>query len=689
MNPFAKFIAIAFTLLAIVAMALPYIIPLEVYKAKITEQAEDITGRKLSLNGELRVTLFPSIGVKMQQVTLSNPEGFEEDHIVQLETLTAKLKLLPLLQQNVVFDSLLLEKPRIFLEVNKQGAPNWLFTPTSLPDDTSSDSASKESIFNDVHFFSTAQAEEKAPHTEAKNFAKDLLHTLNKHRIGLVTIHGGEIYYKDAQKDNVMAITQMNLTASLIDSDSPLMIDTEFVAYAQPIKLKYVLNTPKTLLNDGKASTTLKAHIKDSFAEFQGDVTQPEALQLTGKVTVESPSVIQLMAAFSTPPTWQNKPPLKTKIAGNLTCEIDVCRINKGNYAIDAIKAQGELGVLFDKEKPFLFATLTSPAIDLTPYYPKPLPTSPDAQSYNTGHIISSAQAANQERWNRTPYNFSALQHINSLSTISAKSLTLPHFNATDVLLITELTDGTLDMDINKATVFNGHVSGQVILDSAATPARLQKIFTLKDIKLPSIITTTRGSQNNPVRGVLNTSVELLMRGNSEKEFVSSLKGKGTIGLTEGSVEGIDIPQMARNVSAAFSADDPNSLTRFNTLTASMTANNGVISTQNLRVESDSYALDGNGSANLISWQLDAILLPTFLQSSNESIIVPINVSGSLDKPTFKPDLGATIRNAVKNPKATKETIKHLKEDFKDFNSIDDLKEKGILKKGLKGLLGN
>ena len=51
--------------------------------------------------------------------------------MVSLEQLNVQVAVLPLLGGNVVIDSFVLDKPVINLEVDRQGRPNWVFTPAS------------------------------------------------------------------------------------------------------------------------------------------------------------------------------------------------------------------------------------------------------------------------------------------------------------------------------------------------------------------------------------------------------------------------------------------------------------------------------------------------------------------------------------------------------------------------------
>lgn len=97
------------------------------FKPQITAAVEQATGRKLTLNGpiSLHVSLWPV--VQLRDVTLANPPGFSRPAMATLQRLDVQLALWPLLFHQVNIERLVLQRPDIWLETNKQGAANWTF----------------------------------------------------------------------------------------------------------------------------------------------------------------------------------------------------------------------------------------------------------------------------------------------------------------------------------------------------------------------------------------------------------------------------------------------------------------------------------------------------------------------------------------------------------------------------------
>src|SRR5918996_609202 len=107
------------------ALIVPFLIPTDTYKQQIAREVEGATGRKLTIDGPLRFTILPQLGLEAQQVTLANRPGAASPTMVRLKALEVELKVWPLLHGTLEVDRFVLVEPEIDLEVDAQGQPNW------------------------------------------------------------------------------------------------------------------------------------------------------------------------------------------------------------------------------------------------------------------------------------------------------------------------------------------------------------------------------------------------------------------------------------------------------------------------------------------------------------------------------------------------------------------------------------
>jgi len=76
------------------------------YKPEIAAAVKDGTGRTLAIEGNLGLTVFPSIGISLGKASLSEPNGSRI--FAGVEQAKISLALLPLLSKQVVVDRVIL-----------------------------------------------------------------------------------------------------------------------------------------------------------------------------------------------------------------------------------------------------------------------------------------------------------------------------------------------------------------------------------------------------------------------------------------------------------------------------------------------------------------------------------------------------------------------------------------------------
>ncbi|QBQ56264.1 AsmA family protein [Nitrosococcus wardiae] len=129
MKKFLKFLFSTFLviilLIVIAAAVLPFIIDPNDFKPQITAQVKKVTGRELTLGGDIDLSLFPWLGVALKDVSLSNPPSFEKASFAKAADMEVRVKLLPLLEKRVVMDTVVLRDLDLNLARNAQGKTNW------------------------------------------------------------------------------------------------------------------------------------------------------------------------------------------------------------------------------------------------------------------------------------------------------------------------------------------------------------------------------------------------------------------------------------------------------------------------------------------------------------------------------------------------------------------------------------
>jgi uncharacterized protein involved in outer membrane biogenesis len=94
-------------------------------KDRITAEARKLTGRELTIDGDINLALLPAPALSADGVRLANIEGGSGPAMAALESLEVRIALMPLLQGEVQVESVSLVKPVILLEVLADGRKNW------------------------------------------------------------------------------------------------------------------------------------------------------------------------------------------------------------------------------------------------------------------------------------------------------------------------------------------------------------------------------------------------------------------------------------------------------------------------------------------------------------------------------------------------------------------------------------
>jgi AsmA protein len=112
-------------IIVVAVIALAVLIDPNDYKEDIQAAVKEKTGRDLSINGDLSLSVFPWIGVGINDVSLSNAKGFKAEYFAEIKQAKVKVKLLPLLSQQVEVSTVVLKGMRLNLAKNKAGRSNW------------------------------------------------------------------------------------------------------------------------------------------------------------------------------------------------------------------------------------------------------------------------------------------------------------------------------------------------------------------------------------------------------------------------------------------------------------------------------------------------------------------------------------------------------------------------------------
>jgi uncharacterized protein involved in outer membrane biogenesis len=117
-------------LLIVALLAAPLFINANSYKPVIVAAVKKATGRELALDGPITASLLPTPRATVAGVRFFNAPGSKNPNMVEVKSVTVTLSLAALLVGSLEVSEVSLLEPKIVLEINSEGKPNWEFTPS-------------------------------------------------------------------------------------------------------------------------------------------------------------------------------------------------------------------------------------------------------------------------------------------------------------------------------------------------------------------------------------------------------------------------------------------------------------------------------------------------------------------------------------------------------------------------------
>ena len=129
------FFTLILLLLAAVAIG-PRLIDWNGYKGRVADAVRGVTGRELSIDGNVSLTLLPSPALLVSGVRLASIAGAGTPDMARLKSLEVHVALIPLLSGKIQVTRVTLVDPVVVLERLADGNANWQFTPPAAAPST-------------------------------------------------------------------------------------------------------------------------------------------------------------------------------------------------------------------------------------------------------------------------------------------------------------------------------------------------------------------------------------------------------------------------------------------------------------------------------------------------------------------------------------------------------------------------
>jgi AsmA protein len=558
-------------------------------RAAVVEQIARASGLDLVVSGETQVSIFPFGKVNFYGVSLRSDQ---DEPALTIDSLTASLRLLPLLLQRVEIAHILLDRPRITI-VRSEKITNW----AGIADKLSQ--ALKPSAKTRISFSE-------------------------------IRINDGTLRYVDQSR---------GIAETLSDIDSSLAwpsISRSFGATGQfdwrGERVDGSISFGDFLAALAGARTSLKLRLSSAPLKvaFDGAIARQPNMNIEGTLTSDAPSLRETLR-------WTGRTPpgpagfgrfgLKARAViagGNLT-------LSNVAVELDGNAAEGAITFVGDGRRA-LQGTLAAETLDLAPYIA-------------TFRLLTSAT----RDWNRQPFDLDALSGYDLDFRLSAARVAIGSAKLGRTAIAANIRSGVANLSVGEAQVFGGVLKGSLAVAGRGSHADVTTQVHFGDINLEPAASELLGVRNLTGQGTLNFTLDA--SGSSIHGLAQTISGTATLLGHDGALTGINIEQLLRRLERrplSGAGDFRGGRTPFQTIKASLRIAQGTATIEDASIDGPAVRLVINGMASIPNREFDLKGLASLVKATDTApaFELPFIINGPWDDALVLPDPESLIRRS-------------------------------------------
>lgn len=455
------------------------------------------------------------------------------------------------------------------------------------------------------------------------------------------------------QPDLAEVVQSINVTVGVNGSRNNLTLS--------PFNLDLILsgpripNSPVTLALDTNMLVNLEAETlaTESFSlaglglNLQGSLNARNVLSdvsYNGQLSLPSINLRRFMQQINQalPATMDNSVFQGFSLGTEFSGSSNDLSLNNLDLTLDDSRFNGEF-TLADFDNPAVDFDLSINRINLDRYL------APDSDA-----------PANSDMGN-TELPVDALRELNMKGQLNIAQLTYSDLNLTDLSLAINASDGQLALAPITAKLYQGSYAGDIRLNVNNDIPAASVDTTLTGINLAPLLRDFMDASY--VTGKGDIQLSLNGRGSDTAIIKRNLNGAGSMALQDGVLEGVDVGSVLQQVETMIREQRPRSIVRgertpFDSFSATIDVNNGIVSSNDLLIESSGFDVSGRGT--LVNLNNDSIAFNMIANvdetpASDEQAYdiggysLPIACSGFINNPTCLPDIQSILAGAIRS----------------------------------------
>ncbi len=277
----------------------------------------------------------------------------------------------------------------------------------------------------------------------------------------------------------------------------------------------------------------------------------------------------------------------------------------------------------------------------------------------------------------KKPIDLSALKGLNLKGTLKVDQFVASNVKLEKVNVGVQAASGKVELHPLEASLYQGNLSG-----SASVNANNQRFSIKSQLEGVAIGPLLHDALDNDLlEGRGNVALDLQTGGNTVTAMKKGLAGSAKMTLRDAALKGINLEEMIRKARAlaqskpaAEQKAERTERTDLTELAASFVIKNGVAHNDDLSAKSPLLRLAGSGDVDIGASTIDYLARVSIVgtsggQGGKEStelrgVTVPVKITGPLDAPRFRADLGSAARDVAREK--AQEKIKEEQGQLRD-----------------------
>jgi len=645
-------LAVSIIVAFITMLCLPFIVNPNDFKAQIEAIVKKETGRTLIIEGDLKLSIFPWLGLSTGQISLSNATGFSHKNFVQIQQSEIKVKLIPLFLKELDVNEIVFKGLRLHLSKNKQGINNW----DDLKHFPKKDSKSSNplvvlaiaglSIEDAVITWDDLQSNQ---HSEIKN----------------MQVKMGQLNFnqKIPLKLSLDLINQKPSFSQLVNLSGNLIINPsldifqlnnlklDIIAKGKPIPTgSLTVHLFTDILFNKTQQQVHVSELKMNSGDFRLNVDlnidfkKPEKINLTAVIPNFNIAKFLRKMEIELPKMADENALTNLEIGLNLQANTQQVKIKDLVLKVDESTLNGSVAIR-DFTNPVIRFDLSVDRLNLDRYLPPKV-------LQKSKKIVTPASTA-VVGLSSVPIEM--LKKLKLAGQIVIKQLKVNDLKMQGLTLKLDANNGIVQSNQTIKQFYKGSYQGGFNLN--VTPP--EPVFILdehfNDIQIASLLNDINGESR--LEGLVTMTAQLTGHGKTKKAIKSSLSGQLSFLFKQGVIKGFNLQKLinqGKNIlkgELSTKEDNHNKQNLFSKISATAYISEGLIQNNDLLGVSSKFKFTGQGQANLLTEKLDYQIrilrikqqatakMPEILNS--QPII--INVAGNFDNPRYRMDIAAML----------------------------------------------